>query len=95
VGRYCRDCCRALVTGRDALSEPGCRCALGCWGPESWPCALVVPACASFQPAEEQPGSLRFWGLQPGHGLEPESRRKRRTHAEGMQHLLTPTAARD
>ncbi len=95
MGRHCRDCCRALVTGRDALSEPVCRCALGHWGPASWQCGLVAPACASFQPAEEQPGSLRFWGLQPGHGLEPEPGRKRRTHAEGMQHLLTPTAARD
>jgi len=94
VGRYCRDCLHAQVIGL-SLGEPVCRCALGHWGPESWPCALVVPACGNFEPAAEQPDDLDFWGLQPGHGLEPEPRRKRRTHAEGMQHLFTPTAARD
>jgi hypothetical protein len=56
--RYCRDCCRALVTGRDALGEPVCRCALGCWGPESWPVALVAPSCADFELAAEQPDDL-------------------------------------
>lgn len=91
MSRYCRDCRHAVVIG-EHLGEPLCRCELGCWGPESWQCALVAPACNEFLPAAEQPGSLRFWGLQPGHGLEPEPRR-RKAHAESMQHLLAPTAA--
>jgi hypothetical protein len=61
MGRYCRDCLHAQVIGL-SLGEPVCRCALGCWGPESWPCALVVPACGNFEPAAEQPDDLDFWG---------------------------------
>ncbi len=75
MSRFCRDCLAARVAGRDALDEPVCRCVLGCWGPESWRVALVTPSCADFVLAAEQPDDLDFWGLQPGHGLEPEPRR--------------------
>ena len=93
MSRYCRDCRHALVVGL-SLGEPMCRCALGHWGPESWACALVAPACADFVAAAEEPGALAFWGLQPGCGLEPEPRRRRKARAEDiMRRLLTPTAA--
>ena len=80
---FCRDCRYALVVGL-ALGEPMCRCVLGHWGPEGWAVALVVPSCSDFQLAAEEPGALEFWGLQPGFGLEPEPRRRRRAHAEDV-----------
>lgn len=82
MSRYCRDCLRAQVIG-ERLGEPLCRCALGFWGPESWPVALVIPACNEFLPAAEQPGDLEFWGLVPGYGLEPEPRKRSQSAPPG------------
>jgi len=83
ASRFCRDCLHAQVIGRDVLGELTCRCERGHWGPVSWGCGLVAPSCSDFQPAAEQPGSLRFWGLQPGHGLEPEPRRRQQSAPPG------------
>ena len=83
MSRYCRDCHHALVVGL-SLGEPVCRCERGEWGPASWQCGLIAPACADFVAAAEQPGDLAFWGLQSGYGLEPEPRRRGGTHAKGM-----------
>ncbi len=70
--RYCRDCLHAQVTGRDALGDPLCQCALGHWGPASWQCGLVAPACGDFVLAAERPGNLKFWQLyDAGYALAP------------------------
>ena len=74
MSRYCRDCCHARVIG-ERPGEVLVTCALGHWGPESWPVALIAPSCDDFELAAEGPDPLDFWGLQPGYGLEPEPRR--------------------
>ena len=92
MSRFCRDCQFARVTGL-SLGEPACRCERGYWGAEAWAVALVAPACGDFQPAAEEPDTLEFWGLTGGFGLEPLPRRRRRAHAEDLQHLLAPATA--
>ena len=88
MSRYCRDCRRAVVRGLSALGEPLVSCALGYWGLESWPCALVAPACGAFEPAAEQPADLAFWQLAADFGLEPAPKPRRKRAREMAATLL-------
>ena len=87
MSKFCRDCAGARVIG-SSLGEPVCRCSLGRWGPESWPCALVAPACGAFGPAAEQPADLAFWQLAADFGLEPAPKPRRKRAREMAATLL-------